>query len=104
MNDHEPTIDENSIERALARVERLAPSPSCPCCGRTKWNGSGAVDGLMMVGVETETGQPEDTSDPLAGQTLQRISGVAFACANCGFLRFHVTPSADLSSSAEPGV
>ncbi len=98
----EPEIGEDTIEHALARVEELAPTPVCPCCGATEWNGSSVVDGLMMVAVEIEGPEADGEDDGLGGQTLQRISGVAFACAKCGFLRFHVSPSADLRSAPEP--
>ena len=98
----EPEIGEDTIEHTLARVEELAPTPVCPCCGATEWNGSSVVDGLMMVAVEIEGPEADGEDDGLGGQTLQRISGVAFACAKCGFLRFHVSPSADLRSAPEP--
>ena len=77
------------IERQQARILGLTANSTCPYCGEAgRWHPMPGLAGLVVTDL---------TDDAVGAETLEdfdvirrRAPVVGFACARCGFVRFHM--------------
>jgi hypothetical protein len=79
-------------ERDYTWVHERTGDRPCPFCAAIDWLALDSVNGVVVVeaaeGIQHFAGYPVDLEE----SDLTTIKAVAFACRQCGFVRFHMHP------------
>jgi hypothetical protein len=81
-------MDHEEYDHHHAMLAERAPGARCPMCGSVEWERTAVV--AVVLSERTLGGSaPDDGS----GTVERRRAAVALACAQCHFLRMHLTTS-----------
>ena len=90
-------INAQTLERALREADYRVINRNCPFCGNTdeEWLGLSTYALVHLQYVPSDT-VPDSVPDELLSDSPDELGlesavlfAVAFACKNCGFIRFH---------------